>query len=275
MKDKKIAPFVKWAGGKRQLIEKIMDKIPSEYNTFYEPFIGGGALFFSLKPYNSKINDINEALINTYRTIRDNPDEFINVIDEFDQRNVELGKEYYYQIRERFNEKILKNEFDIEMASLFVFLNKHCFNGLYRVNSKGMFNVPYNNSISKSYSKENILSVSAYLKDVEITVGDFEKAVSEAGERDFVFFDSPYAPLNVTSFKSYTKEGFDKESHERLARLFDELTKKGCYCILTNHNTEFINQLYENYSKEVVTVRRFINSDSSNRKGEELIVWNF
>ena len=275
MKKNNISPFVKWAGGKRQLIDKIIEKMPTNYNNFFEPFIGGGALFFSLTPENAVINDINSALINVYMTIRDFPYEFMAYIDLFDDEIAKFGKEYYVLVRKAYNSKIIENKHDIEMASMFVFLNKHCFNGLYRVNSQGLFNVPYNNSKSKSYQKENILAISEYLQNVVIMSGDFEKACESAKAGDFVFFDSPYAPLNPTSFESYTKEGFDVESHERLASLFDTLTKRGCYCIMTNHNTVFINELYSKFQKEVVSVKRFINSDSTNRKGEELIVWNF
>lgn len=275
MKNKDVVPFVKWAGGKRQLIKKINDKMPDKYNKFYEPFVGGGALLFSLKSHNATINDINSALINVYKVIRENPLEFMLKVDMLDNLIVDGGRKYYYEIREQYNDKLLNNEYDIELASLFVFINKHCFNGLYRVNSKGLFNVPYNNSIVKSYSKENILNVSKYLSNIEILQGDFEDACKSATKGDFIFFDSPYAPLNPSSFEAYTKEGFDIQSHKRLAELFNELTKRGCYCMLTNHNTKFINDLYENYNKEVVTVRRYINSDSTNRKGEEIIVCNY
>ena len=171
----------------------------------------------------------------------------------------------------------MKSELDVEMAALFVFINKHCFNGLYRVNGKGLFNVPYNNSRKKSIDEESILEVSEYLKKIKILQGDFEVACKDAQKGDFVFLDSPYAPLNPSTFESYTKEGFDVESHVRLANLYDDLTGRGCYCMLTNHNTEFINELYENkgYRIDVVSVKRMINSDSSNRTGEEVIICNY
>ena len=163
------------------------------------------------------------------------------------------------------------------MAAIFIFLNKHCFNGLYRVNAKGLFNVPYNNSKKDSIDEEVILEVSKYLKNITICLGDFEDACKSAKEGDFIFLDSPYAPLNPSSFESYTKEGFDMESHVRLSKLFDNLTQKGCYCMLTNHNTEFINDLYGNkgYKMDVVSVKRMINSDASKRTGEEIIICNY
>ena len=171
----------------------------------------------------------------------------------------------------------MKGEFDVELAALFVFINKHCFNGLYRVNGKGLFNVPYNNSRRSSVDEKSIMEISEFLKDVTIISRDFEAACEGAGAGDFVFIDSPYAPLNPTSFESYTKEGFDIESHRRLANLFDELTARGCYCMLTNHNTELINELYGNkgYTIDVVSVKRMINSDASNRVGEEVIICNY
>ncbi|MGP1570205.1 MAG: DNA adenine methylase [Eubacteriales bacterium] len=277
MSNKKVTPFVKWAGGKRQLLDKISERMPQDYNNYFEPFIGGGAVLFELQPESAVINDINASLINAYRIIESNPQEFIEYIKKLDSEMGEDGKTYYYSLRERYNDKLMKEEFDVELAALFVFINKHCFNGLYRVNGKGLFNVPYNNSKKESIDEESIRAVSAYLKKVTIKLGDFEEVCSEAKKGDFVFFDSPYAPLNPTSFESYTKEGFDIESHERLARLFDELTKRGCYCMLTNHNTEFINELYGNkgYRIDVVSVKRMINSDASKRTGEEVIICNY
>lgn len=272
-----IAPFVKWAGGKRQLLGRISERMPQGFNNYYEPFIGGGAVLFELQPDNAVINDINPSLINAYRIIANYPEEFIMKVQKLDAKIGDNGKEYYYSLREHYNDKLMKEEFDIELAALFVFINKHCFNGLYRVNGKGLFNVPYNNSRRESIDIDSIMDDSHYLKNVTVLQGDFEEACQNAGQGDFVFFDSPYAPLNPTSFESYTKEGFDVESHERLARLFDELTNRGCYCMLTNHNTDFINQLYgdKGYRMDVVDVKRMINSDASNRKGQEVIICNY
>ncbi|MCI6544112.1 DNA adenine methylase [Phascolarctobacterium succinatutens] len=277
MKNATVSPFLKWAGGKRQLLAQIRERMPREYNRYYEPFIGGGAVVFDLLPENALINDINEALINAYVQIRENVDSFLDNINRIDSAIGEDGKAYYYSMRNLYNMKLEKMEYDIELAALFVFLNKHCFNGLYRVNSKGLFNVPYNNSKRVSCDEESIRMTSDYLKRVTITTGDFEDACRNAGRGDFVFLDSPYAPLNPTSFESYTKEGFTLESHERLARLYDELTERGCYCMLTNHNTELIEQLYGNkgYTISVVNVKRMINSDANNRKGQEVIICNY
>ena len=277
MKNLNVAPFVKWAGGKRQLLSKIKERIPEQYNDYYEPFVGGGAVVLELQPENAVINDINKSLINAYTQIANNPDEFLDAVNMLDNEMWDDGKEYYYSIREHYNDKLMREEFDIELAALFVFINKHCFNGLYRVNGKGLFNVPYNKSRKASVDKKAIVETSKYLRSINIINGDFENACRNAQAGDFVFIDSPYAPLKPTSFESYTKEGFDVESHRRLANLFDELSERGCYCMLTNHNTEFINELYGNkgYSIDVVSVKRMINSDASNRVGEEVIIYNY
>ena len=277
MKNATVSPFVKWAGGKRQLLTQIKERMPKKYNRYYEPFIGGGAVVFGLLPENALINDINEALINAYVQIRDNVDSFLFHIDKFDSEIWEDGKAYYYFMRELYNKKLQSEEYDVELAALFVFLNKHCFNGLYRVNSKGLFNVPYNNSKRTSYDEYAIRITSDYLKSITITAGDFEEACHDAAREDFVFLDSPYAPLDPTSFESYTKEGFTLESHVRLAELYNELTERGCYCMLTNHNTELIEHLYggKGYKIDVVNVKRMINSDANNRKGQEVIICNY
>ncbi|TQC54556.1 DNA adenine methylase, partial [Mycoplasmopsis cynos] len=227
-----------------------------------------------LKPQKAYINDINSVLINAYNIIKTNPSQIISLLSELDK--IECTKETYYNIRDRFNNKILSREYDVEMASLFIFLNKRCFNGLYRVNSKGLFNVPFNNKLKcDSYNKENILNISEYLKNVNITNLDFEESLINAKKGDFIFFDSPYAPLNPTSFDSYTKDGFDKESHIRLSKVFKRLDKKGCLLMLTNHNTKLIRDLYSEYKIEVVDVKRNINSKASNRTGKEVIITNY
>jgi len=277
MRKTEIVPFVKWAGGKRQLLSQIQERMPENYNHYFEPFVGGGAVFFLTQPSKALINDINKALINTYQRICDSPKEFLSEVNKIDSEMWEDGKQYYYTIREHYNDKLMKSEYDVELAALFVFLNKHCFNGLYRVNGKGLFNVPYNNSRRVSVNGDSIIEISKYLQGITIIDGDFEDACRDARKGDFVFLDSPYAPLNPTSFESYTKEGFDIESHKRLAKLYDELTTRGCYCMLTNHNTDLINELYGNkgYKIDVVSVRRMINSDASNRVGEEVIICNY
>ena len=270
-----IAPIVKWAGGKRQLLDRLLERIPKEYNNYFEPFIGGGAFLFGLQPGAATINDINKELINLYTTIKDSPAQFLALLDEID--NVNCDKDFYYSQREKYNQKLINKEEDPELAALFVWLNKHCFNGLYRVNQKGLFNVPYNNKkgISESADKENIYGISEYLKTVNIMCGDFEKSVETAEPGDFIYFDSPYAPINPTSFVDYTATGFSEEDHIRLSETFKRLAKSGCYCMLSNHDVPLIRELYNDYNIESVDVKRMINSDASNRTGTEVIIRNY
>ena len=163
-------PFVKWAGGKRQLLDKIHARMPKVYNSYYEPFVGGGAVLFNLAPARAKVNDVNVALINAYTQVKYNPDELMSTIDELDEnhRTSEDSKSYYYYIREKFNGSLVTGASSTYDAALFIYVNKHCFNGLYRVNSKGLFNVPYNSSNARSYSRENIMAVSRALQSADI-----------------------------------------------------------------------------------------------------------
>lgn len=274
----KLSPFLKWVGGKTQLLEKIKESLPYKYRTYYEPFVGGGAVFFGLCPKIAVINDKNSALMNAYRQIRDNPKDIIELVNKFDSDIGKCGKEYYYEARDKFNQKLSCCIYDIECASLFIFINKHCFNGLYRVNNHGLFNVPYNNASNiRSINENNIMNISAYLQNVDIREGDFEDSLSDVSESDFVFIDSPYIPISDTSFISYTKDGFSIEDHIRLSSLIDDLTYKGVYVMCTNHNSDAIKSLYANkgYLVEEVSVKRFINSDASNRIGEEIIIRNY
>ncbi|MGN1343719.1 MAG: DNA adenine methylase [Traorella sp.] len=271
-------PFVKWAGGKRQLLEEINKRIPDKFDTYYEPFIGGGALLFDLKPQKAYIGDVNKILIDSYKTIKNDVKSLTILLDEFTRMHnaAEDKKEFYYEMRNNYNEKIQNNDIDVVSSALFIYLNKTCFNGLYRVNSKGLFNVPFNNRKTLTlYDEDNLNEISEYLKNINILYADFEKTCENAKKGDFVFFDSPYAPLKPDSFESYTKEGFALEEHIRLANLFKRLTEKGVYCMLTNHNTKLINELYKDYKIDVVQVKRMINSDVNHRNGEEVIITNY
>ena len=269
-------PFVKWAGGKRQLLSEIKQRMPKEFNRYFEPFVGGGALLFEIAPEKAKIGDINSNLINAYLTIRDNSEDLMNELDILEEEHEKKLKSFYLETRDKYNQNILHNVNNIETAAQFIYLNKACFNGLYRVNSKGMFNVPFNNKLKvNTYSKENLDRISKYLQRTEIVNQDFEKTCEEAEKGDFVFFDSPYDLLNDNSFEAYDKSGFSRENHIRLANLYKRLSDKGCYCMLTNHNTKLINELYKDYNIDVVSVKRLINSDASKRVGEEVIITNY
>ena len=272
-----ISPFVKWAGGKKQLLEKLIEKAPKQFGNYYEPFIGGGAFLFGMQPQNAVVSDINEQLVNAYNQIKNNPVEVISYVNKFDA--IECDKDYYLSMRSAFNLKIQAGILDAECAAMLIWVNKHCFNGLYRVNQKGLFNVPYNNKITgNSIVEENIMGISEYLKKCNVSVlcSDFETTCENVGAGDFVYFDSPYVPESETAyFTDYAKGGFNKEEHERLAELFRLLDKKGALLMLSNNNVEIVHQLYEGFNIDEIDVRRNINSKANKRKGKEVIITNY
>lgn len=277
MLDIKLSPFVKWAGGKKQLLDKLLEKIPSDYNNYYEPFIGGGAVLLGLQPKSAVINDINVQLLNVYHQIKNNATTLIQRINELD--STVCDKELFLSIRSKYNEKIEQSILDLDCAAYFIWLNKHCFNGLYRVNSKGLFNVPYNNKqMGSSIDNENILGISNYLRssDIKIKHGDFEQACDDVKSGDFVYFDSPYIPVSDTAnFTTYTKDGFSFDDHIRLAALFKKLDRDNVKLMLSNHNVPLVYELYKGYNIEAVDVRRNINSNASKRMGKEVIITNY
>lgn len=269
-------PIIKWCGGKQQLLDKIRDRLPESFNTYYEPFLGGAAVLLDLNPTNSVVSDINPELINMYIQVRDRVEEVINHLTIYDNQHEIWSdpKDYYYRVRGFFNAELGTNT--AQQAARFIYLNKHCFNGLYRVNKKGEFNVPFNGKLSGwSADPDHLRELSTRLKNVDIRCGSFEDTVKDAGTNDFVFFDSPYAPITATSFTDYTKEGFDYEDHVTLAATFKLLTDRGCYCMLTNHDTPLIRELYKDFRIEVVDVRRSINRNGSDRTGKEVIITNY
>ena len=270
-------PIIKWVGGKAQLTQKIREMLPKDYRKYYEPFLGGGAVLLDLCPEEAEVNDINPELINIYLQVRDNIEEVIAHLADMDSFHEHSGndpKEIYYDVREAFNNRRGSNT-PIQ-AARFIYLNKHCFNGLYRVNSKGEFNVPFNGKhTGASFHPEHLRAVSKQLANVEFKCGDFEQSAKGINPKDFIFIDSPYAPLTPTSFVDYTKEGFAYEDHVRLSDFYKELSDLGVYCMLTNHDTELIRDLYRGFNFTEVDVRRSINRNGDNRKGKEVIITNF
>lgn len=277
MENKKMTPVLKWAGGKTQLIEHIADKIPKKYNDYYEPFVGGAAVLFGLSPASAFINDINEQLVNLYIHLKTSVESVIEIVNEMDSKPCD--KELYYALRERYNNKIINRNFDSECAALMIWINKHCFNGLYRVNKKGLFNVPYNNKINgKSIDENNIRAISEYLQkeDITITCLDFEKACMSVKKGDFVYFDSPYIPQSETaSFTDYTMGGFTMEDHKRLSNLFRKLDSIGAKVMLSNNDVPLVRQLYEGFNIQSIEVKRMINSNAEKRTGKEVIITNY
>ena len=270
----KAPTFVKWAGGKKQLIDQFKPFFPKKINRYFEPFVGGGAvLFHVLKNYKPKevfIFDINEELINTYEIIRDDVE---NLIEELKKLKQLHNKEHYYEIRAE-NPKLLS---PLTRASRFIYLNKTCFNGLYRVNSKGGFNVPigsYKNPLV--CPEEDLREISKLLKNVKIINGSFEECLKFARKEDFVYFDPPYYPLKKTSFTTYTKNSFLEKEQKELAEVFRKLDRKKCNVMLSNSDSEFIKDLYKEYPPKFVKATRMINCDASKRgKINEVVVTNY
>ena len=268
-------PFIKWAGGKRQLLSQIDPYIPKNFNKYIEPFLGGGALFFYLLPKNAILNDINQDLINTYRIIKENVSELIISLKK--HKNEE---EYFYKIRsvDRNSEEFNRWS-DVEKASRTIYLNRCCYNGLYRVNSKGHFNAPFGKYKNPKFcDEENLKAVHKVLKNVKLMNNSFELSFNFAEKDDFIYFDPPYVPLSESAnFTSYTKSSFKKEDQIKLFNVFKELDQKGCRLLLSNSYNEFILKLYKNYQINIVSAKRAINSDPDKRGEikEVLITNNF
>ena len=271
-------PFVKWAGGKRQVINELLKYVPDEFDTYYEPFVGGGALLFELSPKKAVINDSNEELMNVYNVLcnEKKKKKMCNLLNSYETKHSE---EFYYNIRNKDRSKTAFNRLsDYTRAARTIYLNKACFNGLYRVNSKNEFNVPFGKKTHvNTYEGSNLITVSNYLtmNDVKILSVDFEEAVKDAKKGDFVYFDPPY-DSDTKSFTSYTETGFDKSEQTRLARVFKELDKKGVYVMLSNHSTVLVNELYKDYHIYTIEAKRNINANGKKRgKVEELIITNY
>ncbi len=272
----KVYPILKWAGGKRQLLSQIDKYLPKGINKYIEPFLGGGALFFYLLPKEAFLIDLNEELINIYKVIQDNVDKLIKLLKVHKKNN---NKEFYYKIRHiDKNPKKFINLSNIERAARMIYLNKTCFNGLYRVNSKGEFNVPYGRYRNPNICDEkNLKTVYQVLKGVRIINSDFEICLDFAEKDDFIYFDPPYQPISTTAnFTSYTKENFNKEDQVRLFKVYEELDNRGCKVMLSNSYNEFILDLYKKYDLKTVYARRAINSDASGRgQIKEVLIINY
>ena len=266
-------PIVKWVGGKRQLMFELLKNMPKNYNRYFEPFIGGGALFFELQPENAYVSDMNEELINLYLVVRDNVEELIT-----DLKTHEITKEYFLQIRNVDRTEGYKNWSKIKKASRFIYLNRTCFNGMYRVNSRGEFNVPFGHYKNpRIVDENNLYNCSKLLQDTEIRHADFSAILEKVKKGDFVYFDPPYVPLSETSsFTSYTKDGFDIDMQFKLRDVCDELDSMGVKFMLSNSDTKLVNELYENYNIKKVFASRQINANANGRgKITEVLVRNY
>lgn len=275
-KNKALAPLLKWAGGKRQLLPEITKHIPQQFKNYYEPFIGGGAVFFYLQPEQAVINDANVELINLYQVIQQQPEALIESLQQ--HKN---NAEYFYQIRaldrERANYAKLTA---VEKASRLIFLNRTCYNGLFRVNSAGQFNVPFGR-----YKHPNIVNATSIRaihqyfsqQQVHILNADFATALEPVSSDDFVYFDPPYDPVSSSAnFTSYTNSGFDRQEQRRLKQVCDELNVKGVRFLLSNSATDFIRDLYRDYEVLLISAKRAINSKADGRGAvSEVLVKNY
>jgi DNA adenine methylase len=271
-----ISPIVKWVGGKRQLLAEIMPLINKSCSTYVEPFIGGGAVFFELQPKKAIINDYNSELINVYLTIKSNPDELITELEKHERNNTE---DYFYELRAVDRSPEYATMTNVQKAARVIYLNKTCYNGLYRVNAAGQFNSPYG-----KYKNPNIVNattikgMSKYLNkaNVDIRQGDYRDALKGLRKGAFVYLDPPYMPISTSSsFTGYTENGFSYEQQKALKRECDKLRDKGISFLQSNSDCPEIRDLYSEYEIKTVQAKRSINS-KSNKRGEisEVLIYN-
>ena len=288
-------PFIKWVGGKSQLLEEIRTKYPLKVEKYCEPFVGGGAVLFDVlqksHPEQVLINDINAELINTYKQIRDNPENVIGQLaslqEKYKSHTNDENKVFFYEKRDRYNElKVNENNAEnLEKAALFIFLNKTCFNGLYRVNSKGLFNVPFNSAKNPLLcDEENLRTCSELLQNVKMTVGDYKECKNFIDEKTFVYIDPPYRPLTQTAaFTSYSKNGFSDKEQAELVDFIKLISEKGAKLVASNsdpknadENDNFFDELYKDFEVKRVYAARAVNSKGNGRgKISELLISNF
>jgi DNA adenine methylase len=277
----RIKPYLKWAGGKRQLLSEIKKCLPKNINTYtyIEPFVGAGAVFFELQPKKAVINDVNAELILTYTVIKENVEELIILLKKYNNKKDEKS---FYEIRNLDrNEKKFNQLSKPEKAARLIFLNKTCFNGLYRVNSQGLFNVPYGKYKNPAICEEIVLrQISNYLNanEIQILNWDFEQAAAMADENSFIYFDPPYHSPHKTNFTGYQADGFGENDQERLRNVMIKMTNRGIKCLLSNSDTEYIRELYhyEVFDSISVQAKRAINSDSAGRGNvNEVLIKNW
>lgn len=275
-KNKLAAPVVKWVGGKRQLLDEIAPRLPKRITTYCEPFLGGGAVLFSLQPRNAIVNDLNADLMLVYEVIRDDVELLIAALEQH-----ENTAEYFYNIRDLDRDKNAYREMSaVERASRIIYLNKTCYNGLFRVNASGEFNSPFGHYKNPNIVNAPVLrAVSKYLtaNNIQLLHIDFEEVLQRVPRGGFVYLDPPYDPVSDTaSFTGYNRGGFGREEQERLKRCCDELAARGVRFLLSNSATSFIKELYTGYTVEIVHAKRAINSDASKRGAvEEVLIRNY
>lgn len=263
-------PFLKWAGGKSQLIQQYIHYFPKAYKTYYEPFLGGGAVFFYLNPPSAVLTDVNAELVNTYRCVRDNVEELILLLEAHQNKHC---KEYYYEVRQR------KGITNLEKAARLIYLNKTCFNGLYRENSQGQFNVPLGKYKSPKICNPSLLISACFaLQNAQIKMRHFEDILDYAAScDDFVYFDPPYYPISPTSnFTAYSRYAFSPDDQIKLKDVFSELAQRGTKVMLSNSDCNFIRELYRDFKIHTISASRLINSKASKRgKISEVLITSY
>lgn len=276
MKNKLVMPVVKWVGGKRQLLDEIVPMLPKHITTYCEPFLGGGAVLFNIQPSKAIINDLNSDLMTVYEVINEDVESLIE-----DLKKHENTSAYFYKIRDMDRDKeAYQTMSNVERASRLIYLNKTCYNGLFRVNLSGEFNSPFGHYKNPNIINEPVLrAVNKYFSSNDITFcnEDFAETLNRVGKGGFVYLDPPYDPVSDTSsFTGYNKGGFNKSEQVRLKQCCDILTQRGVKFMLSNSSTEFIKELYKDYNISVVSAKRMINSDASKRGAiEEVLIRNY
>lgn len=272
-------PIVKWAGGKTNLLEDIKNNMPKKFDRYVEPFVGGGAVFLNLGLKNTWINDFNKELMNLYKKVKSSPQKLMKNIEELRTEYDEDPEPFFYWLRDLDENRILFNNLNNGFkAARTLFLNKTGFNGLFRVNTRGHFNVPWNksNKAPAVYEKDNILEISEYLKTIKMTSGKYQKMLKNITGNDFVYLDPPYDKLKKDSFTSYNADEFGEEQQKELKKFCDSLNAKGTKFMESNHNTELIRKLYKDYKIVEVQARRAINSNGEGRgKITEVLIMNY
>lgn len=271
-------PILKWAGGKRQLLNEICPRMPKEYKQYYEPFLGGGALLFHCKPKKATINDYNLELVNMYKVIKEQPQELVDLLKKHVEKH---SIEHFYEVRKQDRIKeFYENLSNIKKAARTIYLNKTCYNGLFRISRKGFFNTPIGRYVNPQIVNEKVIyAISFYLNNNEIKLFnvDYKRILSITSKNDFVYLDPPYYPISKTSsFTEYTTLGFNNDEHIVLKNECDKLNERGVKFLLSNSNCDFINDLYKDYIVDVVSVNRFINSNAKKRiNATELLIKNY
>lgn len=275
---KKCSPVIKWVGGKGQLVKIIADRMPEEYDTYFEVCLGGAALFLYLKPKKAVLNDLCYQLMNMHQQVRDSWPELKSFLDAYRDKfnsleDFESRKKYFLEIRALYNSNLQNRKCSkTQMAAMFIFLNKTCYNGVHRENLRGLFNAPFGDGRNvKLYDEENMVAVSDSLRNAVLLNVDFEKACEFAKNGDFLFIDAPY----YGTYSDYLADRFTDEDRERKFELFKELSERGVLCLMTDSCSDFTKEKYKDFYVEEVDVKRSINCKADGRKGKEIIITNY